>query len=58
MSLTTKEGSKPKRPHQAFLVIKESSGLEAPFALAVKESGKGTVQIVGRAMPCQAVGHG
>ena len=46
VSLTTKEGSKGKRPHQAFLVVKEASGLEAPYALTVKESGKGTVEIV------------
>ena len=46
VSLTAKEGSKAKRPHQAFLVIKEASGLEAPFPLTVKDSGKGTVEIV------------
>jgi oligosaccharyltransferase complex subunit delta (ribophorin II) len=49
VSLTTKDGSKAKRPHQAFLTIKEASGLEAPFALTVKESGKGTVEIVSSA---------
>ncbi|KAM4058774.1 oligosaccharyltransferase subunit ribophorin II domain-containing protein [Hirsutella rhossiliensis] len=53
ISLTTKEGSKPKRPHQAFLVIKESSGLEAPFPLTVKESGKGTVRITQKDLPVQ-----
>lgn len=46
VSVTTKEGSKAKRPHQAFLVLKEASGLEAPYPLTVKESGKGTVEIV------------
>lgn len=46
VSLTAQEGSKAKRPHQAFLVLKEASGLEAPFPLTVKASGKGTVQIV------------
>ena len=46
ITLTTKEGSKAKRPHQAFLMLKEASGLEAPYALTVKESGKGTVEIV------------
>ena len=46
VSLTAKEGSKAKRPHQAFLVLKEASGLEAPFPLTVKDSGKGTVEIV------------
>lgn len=46
VSLTTKEGSKAKRPHQAFLMVKEKGGLEAPYALTVKESGKGTVEFV------------
>lgn len=46
VSLTAKEGSKAKRPHQAFLMVKEASGLEAPYALSVKESGKGSVEIV------------
>lgn len=46
VSVTTKDGSKAKRPHQAFLVLREASGLEAPFPLTVKESGKGTVEIV------------
>ncbi|KJZ78159.1 hypothetical protein HIM_02197 [Hirsutella minnesotensis 3608] len=53
VSLTAKEGSKAKRPHQAFLVLKEESGLEAPFALTVKESGKATVQIAQRDLPVQ-----
>ena len=46
VSLTAKEGSKGKRPHQAFLMVKEKGGLEAPYALTVKESGKGTVEFV------------
>lgn len=46
VSLTTKDGAKAKRPHQAFLIVKESTGLEAPFPLTIKESGKGTVDIV------------
>ena len=50
VSLTTKEGSKARRPHQAFLLVKEASGLEAPYALTVKESGKGTVEIVRRTL--------
>ncbi|KAK2600034.1 hypothetical protein QQS21_005198 [Conoideocrella luteorostrata] len=53
VSLTTKEGSKAKRPHQAFLVVKEASGLEAPFPLTVKESGKGVVQISHKDLPVQ-----
>lgn len=46
VSLTTQEGGQAKRPHQAFLMVKESSGLEAPYPLSVKESGKGIVSIV------------
>lgn len=46
VSLTTKEGEAAKRPHQAFLLVREASGLEAPFPFSVRESGKATVQIV------------
>lgn len=47
VSLTAEEGSKAKRPHQAFLVLRETeSGLETPFPLSVKDSGKGTVKLV------------
>jgi len=53
VSLTAKDGSKAKRPHQAFLLVKEASGLEAPYALNVKESGKGTVEITQRDLPVQ-----
>ncbi|GAO13673.1 uncharacterized protein UV8b_01698 [Ustilaginoidea virens] len=54
--LTTKEGDKPKRPHQAFLVVKGPSGLEAPFPMAVKENGKGVVQISQKDLPAQLLG--
>ncbi|KAF7554114.1 hypothetical protein G7046_g6909 [Stylonectria norvegica] len=53
VSLTTKDGSKAKRPHQAFLVVKESSGLEAPYPLTLKESGKGTVEFTHKDLPAQ-----
>jgi oligosaccharyltransferase complex subunit delta (ribophorin II) len=46
IALTTKEGSKAKRPHQAFLLLKEKSGLEAPYPLDIKSSGKATVDLV------------
>ncbi|KAG6004615.1 hypothetical protein E4U21_000891 [Claviceps maximensis] len=52
--LTTKEGSVARRPHQAFLVVRDgASGLEAPFPLTVKESGKGMVQISQKDLPVQ-----
>jgi oligosaccharyltransferase complex subunit delta (ribophorin II) len=45
--LTAKDNGNGKRPHQAFLVLQDQdTGLEAPFPLTVKESGKATVQIV------------
>ncbi|KEY68372.1 hypothetical protein S7711_01150 [Stachybotrys chartarum IBT 7711] len=53
VTLTTKEGSRAKRPHQAFLVVKESSGLEAPYALTLKESGTGSVEINHKDLPLQ-----
>ncbi|QPG95216.1 hypothetical protein C2857_007852 [Epichloe festucae Fl1] len=53
VSLTTKEGSTAKRPHQAFLVVREASGLEAPFPLTIKESGKAAVQISQKDLPDQ-----
>jgi oligosaccharyltransferase complex subunit delta (ribophorin II) len=47
LGLTAKDNGQGKRPHQAFLVLQEQdSGLEAPFPLTVKESGKAVVQIV------------
>ncbi|XWW95202.1 hypothetical protein V2A60_003156 [Cordyceps javanica] len=54
LSLTAEEGGKAKRPHQAFLVLRETaSGLEAPFPLTVKESGKGTVKLTQKDLPVQ-----
>ena len=47
--LTTQEGKTAKRPHQAFLAIKDvNTGLETSFAFSVKESGKGKVELVSR----------
>lgn len=56
VTLTAKENGKAKRPHQAFVVLKEQdSGLEVPFPLTTKENGKAVVQIV-RAADCQKCG--
>ncbi len=45
--LTTKEDGTAKRPHQAFLMLKEvDTGLETAFPLTVKETGKGKLDIV------------
>lgn len=47
VTLTAKDNGKAKRPHQAFLLLKEqTTGLEAPFPLSVRDNGKGKVQIV------------
>ncbi|KAM0288104.1 hypothetical protein ACHAQH_000172 [Verticillium albo-atrum] len=54
ISLTTKENGKAKRPHQAFLILRDTAtGLEAPFPLTVKESGKGSVEIAQKDLPIQ-----
>lgn len=45
--LTTKEDKNPKRPHQAFLTVKDSkSDLDTSFAFQVKDTGKGKVELV------------
>ena len=45
--MTIKEDKKPKRPHQAFLRLEHPpSRLDTSYAFAVKESGKGKVEIV------------
>ncbi|KAG7138606.1 hypothetical protein HYQ46_008309 [Verticillium longisporum] len=54
IALTTKENGKAKRPHQAFLILRDTAtGLEAPFPLNVKENGKGTVEIAQKDLPIQ-----
>jgi oligosaccharyltransferase complex subunit delta (ribophorin II) len=45
--LTATEDGKGKRPHQAFLLLREpKSGLEATYPLSVKDTGKAKVDIV------------
>ncbi|KAK3498350.1 hypothetical protein B0T13DRAFT_259964 [Neurospora crassa] len=52
--LTAKEDGKAKRPHQAFVTIQEQeTGLEAPFPLTVKDTGKAVVQISQKDLPVQ-----
>ncbi|PKS12833.1 hypothetical protein jhhlp_001045 [Lomentospora prolificans] len=54
--LTIKENGKAKKPHQAFVIVKEEdTGLEAPFAFTVKESGKAVVEIPHKELPVQLV---
>ena len=53
--LTTQEGKSAKRPHQAFLLLKDSSSnLDVSYPLSVKESGKAKVDLV----RVQVVDHG
>ncbi|KAL9104335.1 MAG: hypothetical protein Q9187_008916, partial [Circinaria calcarea] len=52
--LTTQEGTTAKRPHQAFLGIKDvNTGLETSFPFSVKESGKGKVELTHKDIPSQ-----
>ncbi|MCJ1404653.1 hypothetical protein MMC11_007879 [Xylographa trunciseda] len=52
--LTTQEGKSAKRPHQAFLNLKDAgTGLETSFAFAVKESGKGKLELTQKDIPFQ-----
>lgn len=45
--LTTKEDNKAKRPHQAFLLVKDpKSSLDTSFVFQVKENGKGKIELV------------
>ncbi|KLJ08600.1 hypothetical protein EMPG_15966 [Blastomyces silverae] len=54
LSLTTREGSATKRPHQAFLLLKElDSGLDLSYPLAVKESGKAKIELAQKDLPAQ-----
>jgi len=47
VAFTAKDNGKGKRPHQAFVILKDQdSGLEAPFPLNTKDNGKAVVQIV------------
>lgn len=51
ITLTAKDNGKAKRPHQAFVLLKdEDTGLEAPFPLNVRDTGKGNVKIVRAAL--------
>ncbi|KAK4204040.1 Dolichyl-diphosphooligosaccharide--protein glycosyltransferase subunit Swp1 [Triangularia verruculosa] len=54
ISLTAKDNGSGKRPHQAFVILKEKeTGLEAPFPLTVKENGKAVTSITHKDLPVQ-----
>ena len=47
LQLTTKDGKKAARPHQAFLTLTDpTTGVEESFIFNVKDSGKGSVNLV------------
>ncbi|CAD6587568.1 MAG: hypothetical protein ASARMPRED_003186 [Alectoria sarmentosa] len=52
--LTTKEDNNAKRPHQAFLLVKDpQSNLDTSFAFQVKENGKGKIELTQKDLPAQ-----
>jgi oligosaccharyltransferase complex subunit delta (ribophorin II) len=45
--LTAQDGKTAKRPHQAFLLLKDTdTGLDISYPFSVKESGKAKVELV------------
>jgi len=52
--LTSQEDKTAKRPHQAFLLVQEpTTGLKTSFALGVKESGRGKLELTQKDIPSQ-----
>ncbi|KAG4417148.1 hypothetical protein IFR04_009717 [Cadophora malorum] len=52
--LSATEDGKAKRPHQAFLLLRDQdTGLEATFPFSVKENGKGKVDFTQKDLPIQ-----
>ncbi|KAJ5389635.1 uncharacterized protein N7496_000703 [Penicillium cataractarum] len=52
--LTAQEGSSAKRPHQAFLLLKDTqSGLDVSYPFSVKENGKSRVELTQKELPVQ-----
>ncbi|KAJ5480745.1 hypothetical protein N7539_006639 [Penicillium diatomitis] len=52
--LTAKEGSSSKRPHQAFLLLKdEKNGLDVSYPFTVKENGKARLELTQKELPIQ-----
>ena len=53
--LTAKDNGKGKRPHQALLLLKDQeTGLEAPFVMETKDTGKAAVKFVSSTLPLQS----
>ena len=51
VTLTTQEGESPKKPHQAFLQLKDpDTGLDISYPFSVKDNGKARLELVGCGM--------
>jgi hypothetical protein len=59
LALTAQEGRSAKRPHQAFLLLKDQdSGLDISYPFSVKDSGKSRVELVSEtALRCHSMRH-
>ncbi|KAL1611859.1 hypothetical protein SLS60_000080 [Paraconiothyrium brasiliense] len=54
LQLTTVDGKKATRPHQAFLTLTDpATGVEESFLFNVKDSGKGSINIAHKDLPHQ-----
>ncbi|KAJ5895144.1 hypothetical protein N7495_006835 [Penicillium taxi] len=54
VTLTAQEGSSAKRPHQAFLLLKDSqTGLDISYPFTVKENGKSRLELTQKELPVQ-----
>ncbi|EEP77625.1 conserved hypothetical protein [Uncinocarpus reesii 1704] len=52
--LTAQEGRAPKKPHQAFLLLKDAeSGLDISYPLAIKDNGKARLELTHKDLPIQ-----
>ncbi|WEW59525.1 hypothetical protein PRK78_004999 [Emydomyces testavorans] len=52
--LTAQEGRTPKKPHQAFLLLRDpASDLDISYALAMKENGKARLELNFKDLPIQ-----
>ncbi|KAL6243858.1 hypothetical protein RBB50_009292 [Rhinocladiella similis] len=52
--LTTQDGKTTKRPHQAFLLVQDSSKkLDISYPLSIKESGKAKLELTQKDLPSQ-----
>ncbi|KAJ5337943.1 hypothetical protein N7541_009935 [Penicillium brevicompactum] len=54
VTLTAQEGSSAKRPHQAFLLLKDGeTGLDISYPFNVKDNGKSRVELTQKDLPIQ-----